>query len=99
MTAFIADRSPPNSHCSRSRLLGAPTSIALASVCTDGFGSTRPDAKYLGTVSLIVVGARKLWIGAPIFQAMTPATRLPKLPDGTEIVNSLSADDCDAAYA
>src|SRR5687767_8768930 len=95
--ARIAATSPPNSHCSRSRLLGLPTSIALAKVGTDGRGSTRPVLRNLGTVSLIVVGAENLAIGAPSFHAITPAARLPKLPLGTEITGGCV--HCSAAYA
>src|SRR6478672_7729281 len=79
-----ASTSFPNNHSSRSRLLGSPTSMAFATVDTELLGSTRPDARYRGNVSLMVVGAANWLIGAPSFQAITPATRFPTLPDGTD---------------
>ena len=50
-------------------------------------------------MSLIVVGAEKWLMGAPIFHAITPATRLPKLPDGTETTSGVCALSCRAANA
>ena len=76
----------------RSKLLGWPTSIAFASVETDGRGSNRPVSRYVGTTSLALVAATNRAIGRPARFAISPAVRLPKLPLGVE--NTISRPAC-----
>src|SRR5437773_10432469 len=68
----------------RSKLLGAPTSIALATVLTDTRGLYSPVRRYWGTTSFTLVAATKRFTGNPIRFAISPAARLPKFPLGTE---------------
>ena len=68
----------------RSKLLGWPTSIAFASVATEGRGSNRPVSRYAGTTSFALVAATNRSIGRPARFASRPAVRLPKLPLGVE---------------
>jgi len=68
----------------RSKLLGAPTSIALATVFTDARGVYVPVRRYSGTTSLTFVAATKRSTGSPMRLAIRPAVRFPKLPLGTE---------------
>ena len=69
----------------RSKLLGWPTSIAFAIVCTDGRGSKRPVVEICsGTTSLTLVAATNRAIGRPARLAIRPAVRLPKLPLGVQ---------------
>src|SRR5438105_12487955 len=75
----------------RSKLLGLPTSIALASVRTDGRGANRPVERYAGTTSLALVAAMKRSIARPDRFAINPAVRLPKFPLGVENTTPLSA--------
>ena len=88
MSRRIASRSPPYSHDMRSKLLGWPTSIALAIVRTDARGSKRPVARYAGTTSFALVAATNRATGRPARFAISPAVRLPKLPLGVEKTTS-----------
>src|SRR5262249_37639097 len=73
----------------RSKLLGAPTSIALATVFTDARGLYSPVRRYSGTTSLTFVAAANRSTGRPIRLAMRPAVRFPKLPLGTDTTGAL----------
>ena len=74
----------------RSKLLGAPTSIALATVRTDARVSYTPDRRYAGTTSLTLVAATNRRTCRPMRLAMRPAVRFPKLPLGTETIGSVA---------
>src|SRR5687767_12266436 len=86
MSRRIAWRSPPHNHDMRSKLLGWPTSIALAIVGTEGRGANRPVARYSGTTSLALVAATNRLIGSPARLVIRPAVRFPKLPLGVQTV-------------
>src|SRR6187401_34287 len=86
MSRRIASRSPEYNHDMRSKLLGLPTSIALAIVGTEGRGANRPVVRYSGTTSLTLVAATNRLIGSPARLAIRPAVRLPKLPLGVQTV-------------
>ncbi len=86
----------------RSKLLGWPTSIALAIVRSEGRGVKRPVTRYSGTTSLTLVAATKRVIGSPARFAINPAVRLPKFPDGVQHhnlrVEGLRSDRANAAW-
>src|SRR5229473_4582665 len=76
----------------RSKLLGFPTSMALAIVGTDGRGSKRPVNRYSGTTSLTLVAATKCAMGRPARLAIKPAVRLPKFPLGVQTMTSAALE-------
>ncbi len=57
--------------------------MALAKVGTEGRGRKRCVRKNSGTTSLTLVAATIRAMGSPIFLAISPAHKLPKLPLGT----------------
>ena len=59
--------------------------MAVEMVWMDGRGRRLPVRRYSGTVSFLLVAARKDTPVIPIALARRPAARLPKFPDGTEI--------------
>ena len=68
-------------------MLGAPTSIAFESVATEARASYFPESSHSGIVRFEFVAAIKPRIGAPIFFAIRPEVRFPKLPDGTVTIS------------
>src|SRR5262245_57307302 len=87
----IAAASCPYNQSIRSKLLGWPTSMAVAIVRTDGRGEKGPDSRYCGTTSLTFVAATNFAIGSPALLASRPAVRLPKLPDGVQTIAGVGA--------
>ena len=61
----------------RSKLLGAPTSIALAGVRTDGLGRYSPLRRNSGTTSFRFEAATNPPRGSPMRRASIPAERFP----------------------
>src|SRR5262245_3176200 len=76
----------------RSKLLGLPTSIAFASVRTEGRGAKTPVARYAGTTSFTLVAAMNRSIARPDRLAISPAVRLPKFPLGVQTVTGAGAE-------